>query len=589
MNKKKLVIVESPSKSLKIQEYLGNDYIVKASIGHICDLATGGKHGLGIDIENNFKPKYVLMDDKVAILDELMKIGKNCSEIFLFTDPDREGNSIAWHLRERLKDLEVPMRRGIFNEIKKEAILKAIKEAGEINMNSVYAQTARRILDRIVGFKASPFLIQTMNQNLSAGRVQSVLTRLVIDRELEIEKFVPEDFWTIQVHLTNGQDFITKYPNKITDEQTAKDLKKKLSSGDYIISNVLAEEEKRNPNPPLITSSLQQLMSKSHGFGADRTMKAAQSLYEAGRVTYLRTDSIRASDEAITSLREYLKDKNYKVPSKAIQYKNKESAADAHECLRPVDLDVLSTDPSIKDPDQKKVYDAIWKYFVASQMSSAIYNTLKVTAHVKNDPSAEVKASGKALKEEGFLEILGINDPGSIDIPNLKIGDELKLFDNKSVKVEKKQTQPPPRFSEDKLIKELVNKNIGRPATYADLLSKITTRNYVEKKGNVYHATDLGKKVTFILEKSFTFLDYDYTAKLEKQLDQIEEGKLTHSEMLKTFYEHFKQELDQAYQKSGKELCEKCNSPMLVRKNKANGSQFLGCSGYPKCKNIKNL
>lgn len=594
---KTLVIVESPAKAHKIQEYLGKNYVVMASKGHITDLAKGGKHGLGVDVDNNFKPRYVLMEDRLDIMDSLINAAKTVDQIFVASDPDREGEAIAWHLSERLADVGKPIKRMVFNEIKKAKLLKAVKDVREIDMDLFHSQEARRILDRLVGFTASPFLMNFFGPKLSAGRVQSVVTRMVIDREREIEAFIPEDYWTARVDLSpivfarDGSDtFEAKYSGKITDQKTADTVRVALSPKDYVVSEVLAEEEKKSPQAPLVTSTLQRIMSKEHGFSADKTMKAAQALYESGYCTYIRTDSVRVSDEALTEVRDWLTSNKYAVPTKANVYKNKDAAQDAHECIRPSDLALLpNQNYAIINPDEKLVYETIWKCFIASQMVSAIYNTLKVTAHVKNDKSAEVKASGKALKSKGFLEILGIEDDSKIEIPNLKVGDELHSLGIPPVKMEKKQTQPPPRFSEDKLIKELVNRNIGRPATYAELLSKITARNYVEKKGNVFHATDLGKKITDVLTQYFTFMDYNYTAKMEQQLDEIEGGKVNHIDMLKKFYPEFKKEIDKAYLGYGGVLCDKCGSPMATRTTKESGEKFLACSAYPKCRHTKPI
>jgi DNA topoisomerase-1 len=586
---KTLVIVESPAKGQKIQEYLGKDFIVMASKGHITDLAKGGPFGLGVDIDNNFKPRYVLMDDRLDIMDSLLAAAKKVDQIFVASDPDREGEAIAWHLAERLADTGKPIKRMVFNEIKKAKLQKAAKEVRDIDMNLFHSQEARRILDRLVGFTASPFLMNFFGPKLSAGRVQSVVTRMVIDREREIEAFVPEDYWTIHVELSNGADsFEAKYPGKVTDQKRANYVTTSLNHKDYVVSEVLAEEEKRAPQAPLVTSTLQRLMSKQHGFSADRTMKAAQALYESGYCTYIRTDSVRVGDEALSEVRQWLVANNHAVPKKANSYKNKDAAQDAHECIRPSDLTLLpNANYAIIDPDEKLVYETIWKCFVASQMMPAVYDTLKVTAHVKDDKSAEVKASGKALRSLGFMEILGSVEESKIEIPSLNVGDALTVLGKPPVRVEKKQTQPPARYSEDKLIKELVNKNIGRPATYAELLSKITARNYVEKKGNVFHATDLGKKITDVLAQYFTFMDYNYTAKMEQQLDEIEAGKVNHVDMLKKFYPEFKQELNKAYVGYGGTLCDKCGSPMAVREAKESKEKFLACSAYPKCRNTK--
>ena len=589
---KTLVIVESPSKAQKIQEYLGNNYIVMASKGHITDLAKGGKHGIGIDIENKFKPKYVLMDDKIDLLDSLLSTAKQCDSILVAPDPDREGEAIAWHLANRLEDVGKPIKRMVFNEIKKDKLLKAVKEVRDIDLNLFHAQEARRILDRLVGFTASPFLINFFGSNLSAGRVQSVVTRMITEREKEIEAFVPEEFWTIQVALNdqNKDAFITKYNTRLTDAKTASQVKDKLSKAkDYVVTEVLAEEEKRGAPPPLVTSTLQQIMSKNHGFGADRTMKAAQALYESGYCTYIRTDSVRVGDDALAEVRDFIKNNNYELLKKPNVFKNKDAAQDAHECIRPSDLSLLpGQNFAIIDSDEKIVYETIWKYFVASQMAPAVYNTLKVTVASKSDSSLELKASGKALKSKGFLEVLGVNDDSKIEIPNLKKGDLVDLSSDKAVKLERKQTQPPARYSEDKLIKELVNKNIGRPATYADLLSKITSRNYVEKKGNVYHATELGKKITDILTQFFTFMDYNYTADLESKLDLIENGKEDKLEMLKKFYQVFAQEMHNAYAAYVKDrhLCKKCNHFMMERNGKY--GKFYACVATG-CKYIENI
>lgn len=586
---KTLVIVESPAKGHHIQEYLGKDYVVMASKGHITDLGKGGSHGLGVEVNNNFKPHYVIVDDRMDTLDELMAAAKKVDQIFVASDPDREGEAIAWHLADRLADMGKPIKRIVFNEIKKAKVLKAVKEPRDIDINLFHSQEARRILDRLVGFTASPFLMNFFGPKLSAGRVQSVVTRMVIDREREIEAFVSEDYWTIQVNLGKGtEEFVTKYSQPLRDAVNAEAMRIKLNNPDYVVSNVTADEEKKSPAPPLVTSTLQRIMSKVHGLSADQTMKAAQTLYESGYCTYIRTDSTRCGDEALEEVRQWIKDNKYELPKKPNVYKNKEAAQDAHECIRPSDLTLIpGSNFAIIDPTEKLVYETIWKYFVASQMMPAVYNTLKVTAHVKNDTTAEVKASGKALKSNGYLEVLGMVDDSKIEIPLLNVGDALKLVDNRSVRMEKKSTQPPPRFSEDKLIKELDAKGIGRPATYADLLTKITARNYVEKKGSVFHATDLGKKITDVLTKFFTFMDYNYTAKMENQLDEIESGKVNHIDMLKKFYPAYKVELDKAYVTHGGTLCDKCNSPMATRTVKASGEKFLACSAYPKCKNTK--
>lgn len=588
---KTLVIVESPNKIKKIQSILGEKYIVKASVGHITDLIKGGPHGIGIDIQNGFKPKYAIMQDKVAVVNELMKAAAECDEVLIFSDPDREGESIAWHLRERLKDVGKPIKRSTFKEITKKEITKALKNLRDVDEDLVASQEARRILDRIVGFMVSPYLINTFNDKLSAGRVQSVVTKMIIDRENEINSFVSEDFWTLQAELVNSkkESVIFKYENKILDEEFANELESKLKSSTYTIEDVISSEEKKNPPPPLITSTLQQIMSKQFGMSPDKTMKAAQSLYEFGYVSYIRTDSVRTEDDALNNVRDYITNTLSKsVPTKPNVFKNKDASQDAHECIRPTDLSLIpNNNHSIIDSDEKKVYEMIWKYFIASQMTPAIFDTLKIIAHCDLDPTVKLKVSGKAIKDKGYLELLGSSAADKIDLPLLKVGDKLSLKDNKSVLLEKKKTQPPPRFAEDILLKELEKKEIGRPATYAEILTKITNRDYVVKKGNVYHPTDLGKKITQDLSKFFTFMDYDYTAKMEKNLDQIAEKKKDKVSMLQEFFDQFKVELNNAYVSHGNILCDKCGMSMIVRKNKE-GKEFYACSQFPKCKNAKS-
>lgn len=589
MSTKTLVIVESPSKAKKIQEYLGEEYIVTASKGHIVDLTKTGAYNLGINLEN-FQPRYSIIPDKIRVVDELLSLCKKSKLVLIASDPDREGMAISWHIFERLKDTEVPIKRIIFNEITKKAIKKAVESPVEIDMDLVHAQEARRMLDRIVGFMTSPFLMTSMKEKLSAGRVQSVVSKMIIDRENDISTFVPEEFWNISATVTDGTTpFTVKYDKKILSEDLAKEVHLKAMKSTFTVTEVISKEEKRPLLPPLITSKLQQIMSKDHSFSADRTMKAAQELYESGYCTYIRTDSVRANDDAVKEVREWLKNSNYDIPKKENSFENKDASQDAHECIRPTEIELSPTENyEIIDPDQKKVYEVIWRYFVASQMNPAIYDTVKVTLSCDSDPSLKFKCSGKCLKYKGALEILNIEDDSKIDIPNLSVGDQLFLSGKKSVVTEKKKTQPPARYSEANLIKELVNKEIGRPATYAELLTKITARNYVEKQGNVYHGTDLGKKVSENLSKYFSFMDYNYTSKMEKKLDEIANKKMDHVEMLKDFYSNFKKELDTAYIQSGCHLCEKCGSPMSERKSKS-GSSFLGCTAYPNCRFTKEV
>lgn len=589
---KTLIIVESPAKGEKIKKFLGKDYEVLASKGHITDLAKGGRFGLGINIEQDFKPHYVLMEDKIETLNKLLAAAKKCDQILIASDPDREGEAIAWHLRARLADTEKPIKRITFKEITKKAVTESLKNVRDVDEKVFHSQEARRILDRIVGFTVSPFLMNYFGPKLSAGRVQSVVTRMIIDREVEIENFKPEEYWNINVALSNDNktSFIAKYDTKITNQKTADavtDVMKKASK--FVVSEVISDEEKKKAPPPLITSTLQQIMSKNYSVPADRAMKAAQSLYENGYCTYIRTDSTRTEEDALKDVRQWLSDNKHSVPAKPNIFPNKDASQDAHECIRPSDL---SLDPTnnveIIDPDQKLVYEVIWKSFVASQMTPAVYDTLKITLYPDSDPKSKVRAGGKALKDPGYLKILGTNAATSIDLPSLSKGDELKLFGKTPVATEKKATQPPPRYTQYTLGKELDARGIGRPATYAEIFNKITGRDYVTVTNNVYKPTALGRKINDELVKFFEFMDYGYTANMELQLDEIANKNKDHVKMLKDFYVPFKKSLDNAYVNHGAGICEKCTHPMVVRAAK-NGSKFIGCSNYPKCKNTKNI
>jgi len=575
---KKLVIIESPNKIEKISSILGEDYTVMASVGHITELAKGGKYGIGVDLDN-FKPKYVLMSDKIQVLNNLINAAKNHDEVILLCDPDREGISIAWHIKERMIGLDKPIVSTSTDKLTKDGLAKALKNVGDINLNIVRAQEARRVLDRIVGFIASPYLIKTKNKNLSAGRVQSVAVRMIVDREREIEAFNPETFWTIDLKLKKGSDsFRAVYPSKIKIEKDAKNIASQLNDKFKVI-DVTDDFEYKSPPAPMITSTLQQTMSTIHGFDAERTMKSAQSLYEKGLVTYIRTDCPDISEDALKEVRDYLKTNNHSIPDKPNKYKSKESAQEAHECIRPTYLETNVDDSFLGlSDDDKKTYDVIWKYFVASQCKPAKYSTKKVTFESLTN-KIKVKSSGKCLVESNFLDILGLKDNSKIEIPNLNNNDIVELFDNNSVLLEKKKTQPPARYNLAKLIKELENKGIGRPATYADILSKIESRNYVERKNNVYYPTDLGKEVTDVLVDSFSFMSYDFTAKIEEELDKIAAGKISYMEMMQGFYPLFEKEVKNAYKKSNLKLCSKCDSPLVTSKD---GNTF--CSNYKKCK-----
>lgn len=580
--------MESPNKIKKLKHYLGDDYIIKASVGHIRDLST--KDSLGIDIDNNFKPHYVINKDKYQVVEDIINAADECSKILLATDPDREGEAISFHLQSLLATSGKVIKRITFNEITEKAVLNAIANEREIDMDLFRAQEARRMLDRIVGFMVSPYLMRKYNEKLSAGRVQSVAVRMISDRENEIKSFKPEEFFNIEVNLSkDNEKFIAKLDNRYTDKSKAEaDKQTILKINDFTVDNVVAKAVKENPQPPLTTSKLQQVMAKLHNFDADRTMKAAQTLYEGGYCTYIRTDSVRANPDAIQSARDWLNSNNYKTPSKAVEYSAKDSAADAHECIRPSDVNVLSKDLTLSD-DEIKTYETIWRYFIASQMLPAVYNTLALKIKL-NGSNLVFKANGKALKEKNYLEIFkSEKNVDKIDIPLLNKNDKLKLTNPQhGVILERKETKPPSRLNEAVLIEELEKRKIGRPATYAAIIKNINDRKYVEKRSNIYYPTPLGAKICEDLKQFFNFLNYDYTASMEDKLDQVAEGKTNQTTMLREFFDPFKQQLNKAYENNGAVICEQCKSPMIVRKRKSDNVEFLGCSNFPKCKNIKS-
>lgn len=601
LNLPTLVIVESPSKARTIEKYLGKDYIVRASYGHIRDLDHGGKRGIGVDLENNFKPRYKILADKKDKIQTIIDAATQSKEVLIAADPDREGEAIAWHLAYCIESTGKPISRVLFHEITKKAIQKAIANPTSLNSDLYDAQQARRVLDRIVGFKVQPYLINKVGKDLSAGRVQSVAVRMVVVREREIEKFKPETYWDITAELAKNktaQSFSTKYTKRITNEKNAKLIEDGLEKSKFVVSDVEKKQQKRNPYPPFITATLQQAAAAKYKFAASRTMKAAQSLYQNGHITYMRSDSIRSAPSAIKEACKWLDDNGYTRPTKPIFYANKDKSQDAHEAIRPTSVAMIP-DNMYASNDEVKVYKIIWERFVASQMEPAIYDTVAVTVEATPPTSPkpvssiyELKANGRTLIKEGWLAIAKDNntksDEDSVIIPALKKGDKLILVPPR-VKATKKQTKPPPRFSEASLIKELKNKGIGRPSTYATIMDKIKDRNYVLSKKNVFHATEIGKKVVDGLSKYFKFMEYDYTASMESQLDKIAEGELDYVNMLNGFWGGFKKELKEAYEagytKAGID-CEKCNSPMILRHSQF--GYFVACSSYPDCKNTKN-
>jgi DNA topoisomerase I len=582
----KLIIVESPNKVKKIQEYVGDSYVVLPSYGHICDLAKGGRHGIGVDIQNNFKPHYMLMKDKVDTLNAILNIAEKSDEILLACDEDFEGEAICNHINRYLLSTNKPVKRIKFSEITKSAILKALDNPMDIDQNIVKAQEGRRILDRIIGFMVSPFLMNYYGSNLSAGRVQSVAVRMIVDRENDIQKFIPEEFWNIYGNFStnNNEKISAKFKGKTGSKNETQELISLIKEkNDFYVHSVVSSKKKEKPVAPLTTASLLQYMAKKFGFEPERTMKAAQSLYENGLCTYIRTDSTRIAEESLAPVRKYIVKSGYETPDKPNVYVSKSSAQDAHECIRPTDVaaGISSWSGASSSDDDKEVYGVIWKYFVASQMKPAIWDTMNIIIKSHSKDKLSFTVSGKALSYKGYLEILGDINTDKIDLPLLKNGDELKINEIKS---EQKFTQALPRYNVATILEELELKQIGRPATYADITQKIEHRNYVEKKGSTYRPTDLGIKITNILVNFFPFMEYDYSALMEQQLDDIAAGKLNRTSMLESFFNPFKIQLNKAYMEHGSALCEKCKSPMVKKYVKETKNIFWGCSSYPHCK-----
>ena len=583
----KLIIVESPGKIKKIQAAVGNTYKVLASLGHIVDLAKGGQYNMGIDLKN-FTPKYVIQEDKRQTYSDILDAANSSDEIFLATDDDREGNAIAWHIKQRLAGITVPIHRVKFKEINKVEILKGLKNIGIIDEDLFKAQESRRLLDRICGFTTSPYVSKVFGNNLSAGRVQSAALKLIADREEQIDQFVPEKFWTIDVKLEkNKEKFAAKYDSKLTDETKAKLIYGKFkNTSTYEVSSVVFDDKKEFPQAPLITSTLQQFCASTYKLTPSDTMAAAQKLYEGGLITYHRTDSLRTGEEPMEELRKFIKASDFPLATKTVVYKNKDAAQDAHECIRPSDISVSDISSEITDSNAKKVYKAVYDHFMMSQMAPAVFSTVKIILTSEQDKDCQVKINGKMLKDKGYLSYSGKIPTGSL--PSLNKGDILDL-DIKDISFQEKKTNPPPRYNMSSFGKELVDLGIGRPATLAEISNKIENRHYVEKNSNdVYVPTDLGKKVSTKLSKFFKFVDAHYTAKMEAELDQIAEGKLDNKKVLHSFWDELEQQLAEAYKEMNVPMCPKCNSPLRELTNKSNNEKFFGCSGYPACKFTKS-
>ncbi len=617
-----LVIVESPSKAKTIQKYLGKDYKVAASVGHIRDLPAAK---LSVDIKNDFAPKYAIVKGKEKLVKELKNMVSDADKVYLATDPDREGEAISWHLATVL-DLDINDKNRVkFNEINKTSVLQGIKNPEKIDLDLVDAQQARRILDRIVGYKLSPFVSQKIRRGLSAGRVQSVAVRLIVDREEEIRAFNPEEYWTIDAKLiapSSKKAFsatLTADENgkvKIENKAQSDAYLNRLDGADYIVDSVKKGTRKRQPAPPFTTSTLQQEASRKLGFQGKRTMKVAQELYEGmevkgvgttGLITYMRTDSLRISEESRQAGNEYIRSnfgEKY-LPSKPRYYKTKASAQDGHEAIRPT-IPTLSPD-AVKDSltqDQYKLYSLIWKRFMASLMAECVQDTVKVEiSAAKPEDRANGKhcifsASGYSIKFEGYTRIYEVStdddEEGESVLPEIKDSDALKL---KSLDGNQHFTQPPARYTEASLIKELEETGVGRPSTYVSIVSTILAREYVVRDKKQLKPTELGEAVVGLLKKQFpNIVNVKFTANMESDLDKVENGEVDYIAMLHTFYDGFENTLQKAKDDmSGVKIqlqedvtdipCEKCGRMMVVKVGRF--GKFLACPGYPECKNTK--
>ncbi|MCL1789417.1 MAG: type I DNA topoisomerase [Oscillospiraceae bacterium] len=606
----KLVIVESPAKAKTIGKYLGNDFKVIASVGHIRDLP---KSKLGVDVECDFKPLYENMKDKSSVIKELKMKAKSSDAVFLATDPDREGEAISWHLATILDlDANEPIRV-TFSEITKNGIKTGMSNPRNVDMDLVNAQQARRILDRIVGYKLSPFLWKKVRRGLSAGRVQSVAVRIIVDREKEIEAFVPVEYWSI-----DGLFISEKSPKKpfdaklfevdgkkieISNKEQADKILAGLMSAEFIVSKVKKSKRKKQPSPPFTTSTMQQEASGKLSFGSKRTMKAAQELYEGvtvpghgavGLITYMRTDSLRVSDEArndAVSLIGKIYGKDY-LPEKPRFYKEKKGAQDGHEAIRPTTVDITPEQAkSALTPDQYKLYNMIWKRFVASQMADAIFDTVSIDISAGN---CTLRTTGSTVSFDGFTKLY--DKDTDVLLPELEVGEKLKPDD---IAGNQHFTQPPPRYTEASLIKALEENGIGRPSTYAPTISTIIDRQYVEKVQKQLKPTVLGGVITDLFKEHFSnIVCTKFTAQMETDLDKVEDGERLWVNVLKDFYGDFEDTLAKAESEmEGKrvkipaepteEVCELCGRNMEIKIGRY--GKFMSCSGFPECKGTKKI
>ena len=607
----KLIIVESPAKANTIKKFLGGNTKVVASMGHIRDLP---KSKMGVDIEHDFEPEYINIRGKGDLIKSLKADAKKAKHVYLATDPDREGEAIAWHLAYILGIPENSVCRVTFNEITKETVQNSIKNPRKIDMNLTNAQQARRVLDRIVGYKMSPILWKKVRRGLSAGRVQSVAVKLIVDREEEIEKFIPEEYWNIFATLldeNSGKTFIAKLYGKdkkkleIHNKEEVDAILKNINNGKYIVTEVKKGERKRTPAPPFTTSTMQQEASRKLGFTLKKTMSVAQGLYEGvkvdekgtvGLITYMRTDSTRISEEARAAAKTEIIKQYGEQYYENRYYKTKQTSQDAHEGIRPTYIDL--NPENIKDSltkDQYKLYKLIYNRFLASQMSAAVYDTISANIDVN---SYNFRASGQSLKFKGFMALYVETLDTKTDeneesfVPDLKENQEVI-----KQKIDSKQsfTEPPPRYTEASLVKALEEKGIGRPSTYSPTITTILERRYIEKEQKQLVPTELGKVVNKLLTENFSdIVNVEFTAKIEEEFDEVAEGKENWKQVIREFYGPFEQEVE----KVDKELehvelkeevsdvkCDKCGRMMVIKYGRF--GKFLACPGYPECKNTK--
>ncbi|USG67915.1 type I DNA topoisomerase [Brevibacillus ruminantium] len=607
-----LVIVESPAKAKTIGKYLGSKYIVKASMGHVRDLP---KSQMGVDVTQQFQPKYITIRGKGDVLKSLKDAAKKVKKVYLAADPDREGEAIAWHLAQYLGlDLNQPLRV-VFNEITKDAIKEAFKQPRHINMDLVNAQQARRILDRLVGYNISPILWKKVRKGLSAGRVQSVTVKMIIDREREIQQFIPEEYWTISsMLLSNGKRFEAKFfgygeeKAELKSEADVKQVLEKVGEHPFVVQKVTKRERKRNPAPPFITSSLQQEAARKLNFRTSKTMRIAQELYEGidlgnkegtvGLITYMRTDSTRISVTAQNEAKEYILEhygSDYVLSEPRTQAKN-ENAQDAHEAIRPTS--VLRSPDQMKDVlsrDQLRLYRLIWERFLASQMASAVLDTMSVDIDANG---VAFRATGSKVKFPGFMKVYieGSDDNNEEEsfLPPIEEGETLGV---ETIEPAQHFTQPPPRYSEARLIKTLEEKGIGRPSTYAPTLETVQKRGYVALEEKRFIPTELGEIVIGLIEEFFPeILDVEFTAHMESDLDGVEEGVADWIKVLDQFYGGFAKRVAVAEEQmeevelkdeESDEFCELCGSVMVYKLGRF--GKFLACSGFPDCRNTKPI